>query len=157
MRWLRPRRRRTSPSGWEGTRSGRRILVEHGDEEVRDLLRRQLVEHGYRVATCAGPVDLGDHVECPVLSDQRCPAVDDADAIISGMDLTLAANRQLVAALAADEPHRPVIVDPRLRVADDPEAVRGDHHLYRTVVAPLVRRLHDVLWDSSTDARTPSS
>lgn len=130
------------------------MLVEHEDPRVRSLLERQLAEHGYRVATCAGPLGEGPPPRCPLLAGEHCTAVDEADAVISGLDLAHPANRQLATALA-DDPERPLVVTPNLRVDTSAGATFSDHTWHRTIVAPLVRRLHDLLWSPTGRSGSP--
>lgn len=131
------------------------MLVEHHDPAVRALLQHQLAEHGYRVATCAGPLAEGPPARCPLLEGDDCAVVDEADAIVNGLDLTHPANRRLVTALADADPDRPVVVTPHLHARPSSEASGSDHVRYRTVVAPLVRWLHDLLGAPTGRAAPP--
>jgi hypothetical protein len=122
------------------------VLVEHPDATVRDLLARGLAQHGYRTVTCPGPTaGLGP---CPLLADEPCPAVADADAVIYGLDGRDPDGRTVLDHLhQMHDRHRILhVIDPHVVLPAD---LVGSHHtLYRTVIAPLVRRLYDALASS---------
>lgn len=140
--WRGHRTRRVPPR-WETTARGRRVLVEHTDPRVREALALRLEEHGYRVLTCPGPDrDMG--VTCPVLRDATCPAVEEADAVISALDPTDPTSGALVEGIHRTRPHLPVLTGEDLHITTPPDQA-GSHRFYRTTVAPLVRRLYDAL------------
>lgn len=80
-----PRRSGVSspPPAWgpEGT-GKQRVLFEHQDGAVREVMARELSELGYEVRTCGGP---RDGIGCPVLQQQSCPAVEGADVVVTGL------------------------------------------------------------------------
>jgi len=55
-----------------------RLLVVHPDPLVLWDRAAALEHAGYEVETCPGPAS----TECPVLSDQACPLLDHADALL---------------------------------------------------------------------------
>lgn len=140
--WRRHRTRR-GPPGWEGVPPGRRVLVEHADSRMREILTRRLQDHGYRVVTCAGPGGTDPIAACPALRDATCPAVDGADAVIFALDPDDDTNHRVVDHISRTRPLLPVIADTALHVATPPDDRVGSHRFYRTTVAPLVRRLYD--------------
>lgn len=84
--WPRRRGGPSRPPEW-GTqvgpeRAGRRVLFEHADGAVREVMARELSQLGYDVLTCGGPRDA---VGCPVLQQQPCPAVEGADVVVTGL------------------------------------------------------------------------
>lgn len=111
---------------------------------MRDVLERRLAEHGYHVLTCAGPGDHEPATVCPVLRDEPCPAVVEADAVVCALERGHAANDAIVDRITRMHPTLPVIADADLRPTL-PKGEVGSHRFYRTTVAPLVRRLYDVM------------
>lgn len=141
--WRGHRTRRVPPR-WETDARGRRVLIEHRDPRVREVLALRLEEHGYRVLTCPGPDAEDAGVSCPVLCDATCPAVEEADAVISALDPTDPTSSALVEAIHRTHPHLPVLTGTDLHVTAPPDQP-GSHRFYRATVAPLVRRLYDAL------------
>lgn len=84
-----------------------RLLVVHPNPLVV-WDRASALEHaGYSVDTCPGPAS----TECPVLSDQACPLLDTADALIYDAKLGSPQDmRYLVAHLREDYADLPLIV-----------------------------------------------
>lgn len=137
--------RSRQPPRWNGTAPRGRVLLEHPDARVREVIQRSLEEHGYRVVACGGPESPDGAMVCPVLRQEPCPAVEGADAVIAGLDLDDPSNRLLVDRIVQSRPDRPMIVASDLRVTTSSGGEIGPHHLYRTTIAPLVRRLYDLL------------
>jgi len=143
-----PHRRQLWPPSWLDVTTGRgkaQVLVEHPDPAVRDLLARGLTQHGYRTVTCAGPGTDQPRALCPLLADEPCPAVSGADAVVFGLDQRDPDSRRVL-----DRLHEMHDSGRILRVIDPHPALRANlansqHTLYRTVIAPLVRRLYDAL------------
>lgn len=105
------RRRRGDHSGrppaWSTPRTHPRVLVEHPDGAVRDHLVTGLRDRGYDTLGCGGP---DAEQPCPLLVGLPCPAVDSADAIVTG--LTHRPEGRSIAALThALAPARPVVVE----------------------------------------------
>lgn len=107
VRW---RRRRTistvEPPRWSTPSTRRRVLLEHADVDVREPLAHALTERGYDVITCPGPH--GGRT-CPVLHGRPCYALDDADAVVTGLALTPTGRAIALQALRAAE--RPIVVE----------------------------------------------
>jgi hypothetical protein len=80
------RRHRSAPAGppgpWNPEGRGRKILIEHHDGAVRDVLGRNLEVLGFQVRTCGGP---DDPVACPLLEQGACAAVEGADVVVTGL------------------------------------------------------------------------
>lgn len=140
---------RSTPPRWEDELPGRRVLVEHRDPQVRAVLERVLEEHGYGVLTCAGPEGTQEPPGCPVLRDEACPAVAGADVVVSALDARHPWSDRVAEQIACVHPEVPVVVDHRLRASTAVDGA-GTHRFYRTTVAPLVRRLYDVLFLTGT-------
>jgi len=139
---LRPRlRRRLRPKRWSGVPLGERVLIEHPDDHVREILEGALRDHGYQVSVCPGP-PVGDSTpRCPVLLGQSCAAVESADVIVSGLDANDPQHRDIVTTIQAQRPELPVVADIPRRIP----RTATHHRVYRTTIAPLVRQLHDLL------------
>lgn len=143
-----PHRRQLWPPSWPHVRTGRsraRVLVEHPDLAVRELLARGLMQHGYRTVTCAGPRTGEPTATCPLLADESCPAVSGADVVVFGLDRRDPDNRRVLDRLHEMHDRRRILhmVDPHAVLPAD--LVHSHHTLNRTVIAPLVRRLYDAL------------
>ncbi len=102
---------RDVPAGDEDNRP--RVLFESADgaeaHAVCDLLDR----HGYRTMWCPGPGGRSAR-ECALSEAGRCPLVDEADAVVSALDVSNARCQEVLRRLddvAADTPV--VVVAPR--------------------------------------------
>lgn len=137
--------RRRRPPTWQASGPRGRVLVEHPDPRVREAVGQGLTEHGYHVLACGGPSAVDAVSDCPVLRGQRCPAIDGADAVVVDRRLDEAGQAALVDQITRLHPRRPVVVEADLRVDHPLGGQLGRHTIHRTVVAPLVRRLHDLL------------
>lgn len=100
-----------SPPQWLETENRRpRVLVEHPDPAAQDVLARDLRRRGYEALTCGGPRAAGDaRARCPLLLGERCPAVDGADVVVSGLPLSGSVERRIVQRLPGEG--RQVIVE----------------------------------------------
>lgn len=137
-------RDRRRPPEWDGDGPRGRVLLEHPDPRVRELVAQRLGDHGYRVLTCAGPGRHGrDLLDCPLHQEASCPGLDGADAVIVALDLDAHAAQTHIDTVLASVPGRPVIVEPASRL--DAVKVAQPHRVYRTTIAPLVRQLHELL------------
>jgi hypothetical protein len=122
----------TWPSGREEAHS--RVLVEHPDPAAQHAVAVGLRRRGYEVVTCGGPLASGmTETACPLLRDERCPAVDGADVVVSGLSLAIDAERAIIRRIAADPCAGRLLVDTTPdKVADHLGAVGVDGY-----VAPL--------------------
>lgn len=85
-----------------------RVLIEGPDTAWFEEFT-QYRAHGYEVAVCTGPGPTGDG--CTLLTEGCCPLADEADVVLSALDLEHPACRQLVDDMARNHPERPLIVD----------------------------------------------
>jgi hypothetical protein len=136
------------PPTWHHATTGRgtaRVLVEHPDPAMRELLARGLTQHGYRTITCAGPRTADARALCPLLADEACPAVSGADAVVFGLDARDPDSRRVLDRLHEMHDGRRIlhVIDPHPALQAD--FTNSQHTLNRTVIAPLVRRLYDAL------------
>ncbi len=131
MSWFdrRPEPVRRPVPEWPDAQVGTRVLVEHPDPTVRDVLERGLAARGIEVLTCAGPGPDGpDATSCPLLHQQRCPAVEGADVIASGLPLTRHVTRMILRHIA--EGGHPLIVEAPSQVLDERGAGITDLRLF---------------------------
>jgi hypothetical protein len=71
--------------GWgDETHDGPRVLFESPDGAEAHAAWALLRRHGYGTMWCSGPQ--GD-AECSLVADGHCPLVDEADAVVSALDL----------------------------------------------------------------------
>lgn len=147
MGWRRPTPERTERSEaptWAGEPVRTRILVEHPDPTVRDVLQRDLVAEGYEVLACGGPRPEDDRAaSCPLLRQQPCPAVTGADVVVSGLSLTDHVSRIVLRRITRNS-RPPLILAARAHDIDAHADGITPHHLF-PVDAREVSRLVDDL------------
>jgi hypothetical protein len=140
MRWRRHRTIATvEPPRWSTPSTRRRVLLEHADVDVREPLAHALTERGYDVVTCPGPH--GGRT-CPVLHDRPCYALDDADAVVTGLALT--PSGRAIAMQALHDAERPLVVEgtPTMLAEADPAlAAAAIYPLTAETVDDRLRRL----------------
>jgi hypothetical protein len=109
MRWRRRRNElmTVEPPRWSTPQLRPRILIEHVDLDVREPLANALDERGYDVVTCPGP---RGGMTCPVLHGRPCYALDDTDAVITGLAYT-AEGRAIAAHVARTRPGLPLLIE----------------------------------------------
>lgn len=105
------------PPGWTTPWRGPRVLVEHVDDGVREELTTGLLDREYDVIGCAGPRDASSRGasparrrSCPLVEGQACPAVDDADAIVTGL-LDTETGRQIAKEAQRQRPNALLILE----------------------------------------------
>jgi hypothetical protein len=131
-----PRRTRDDPPRWSSTRSLPRVLVEHGDPDVREALVAQLRDRGYDALACAGP----DADGCPILHDEPCPALATTDAVVTGLART-EAGRALAEATLRLHPGRPLLVEGTPYMLRDASFELRAHGVYPLRIQRIVRAL----------------
>jgi hypothetical protein len=129
-------RTRDDPPRWTSARSARRVLVEHGDADVREALVAQLRDRGYDALGCAGPDDDG----CPILHDEPCPALAATDAVVTGLART-EVGRELTEATLRLHPGRPLLVEGTPYMLRDAGDELRAHGMYPLRAQHVVRRL----------------
>jgi hypothetical protein len=107
----------------------------------RGILERRLKASGYDALSCAGPVDETNKVSCPLLRQEPCPAVDGADAIVSGLDFRRDANRLVAARIAKARPDCPLLLDTPDHITDEWAASFPFERVHRMTAPTLIRRL----------------
>jgi hypothetical protein len=103
------------PPSWSTAWRGERVLVEHADPEVREELLSDLRARGYDPIGCGGPA-AREH--CPVLSQEPCPAVQQADAVVTGL-VDDRPGRMIARAMLDLAPGRPLLVTGAYEVTAD--------------------------------------
>lgn len=113
------------PPRWRGPATGRRVLIEEPDPELRLELARTLEEAGFRTAECEGPGGDGGG-RCPLVEGPGCHAAEEAEAVlqvpVSG-ELSMGAVRRAIREHAPDLPI--AVMVPAPVAADDPDLVAG--------------------------------
>jgi len=100
-----------------GSDASPRVLIESADGAEAHATWRLLQRHGYRTMWCPGPRQASAR-ECPLSGAGRCALVDEADAVVSALDLRDEACARVVRdldAVAGDK--RVVVVAPVDQVA----------------------------------------
>ena len=123
MFWRRsPRTAPSPPPSWSTVWRGERVLVEHADPDIREQLLSTLRARGYDPIGCGGPAER-DH--CPVLSQEPCPAVQQADAVVTGL-VDERAGRMIARTMLDLAPGRPLLVvtSPEVAATLDPDLQR---------------------------------
>src|SRR4051794_13145754 len=93
--------RTIEPPIWRASRGRARVLVENPDGADVWAHTEALQAAGYDVASCFGPSTHAD-VVCPLVSEGRCAAVEEADAVIS--TTSLGGEGEVIAALSRRHP-----------------------------------------------------
>jgi hypothetical protein len=143
---FRSNRSRELPAGaprWPARGTGTtRVLFEHPDDHVREIISDKLQERGYEVLTCSGPGTPGSgQLSCPLLQQERCPAVSGADVIVSGLPLREPIARLILRRTKRDARGRPVIVVASQREADAHGNGLIDHRVSPLTVSELTEAL----------------
>jgi hypothetical protein len=115
MFWRRSHTTLAPPPSWSTVWRGTRVLVEHADPVVREELVDDLRARGYDPIGCGGPADRG---QCPVLSQEPCPAVQQADAVVTGL-VDDRPGRMIARTMLDLAPGRPLLL------AGSPEVIAG--------------------------------
>ena len=102
----RPRTTPPPPPSWSTVWRAARVLVEHADPEVRAELVADLRARGYDPIGCGGPTERD---QCPVLSQEPCPAVQQADAVVTGL-VDDRPGRMMARTMLDLAPERPLLV-----------------------------------------------
>lgn len=134
------------PPSWpDEPATGRRVLVEHPDPSVRTILQRDLTERGYDVLTCGGPRPVGEpHAPCPLLRQAPCPAVEDADVVVSGLSLTEHISRMTLRRIARRGTPPLVLMAPAA-VVDEHGDEMTPHHVFPVSGAAVARAIDEVV------------
>lgn len=137
---------RIAPPRWpdvDGS-EGTRVLVEHRDPVVRDILQRELHDRGYQVLTCAGPrPDTDGAVSCPLLHQEHCPAVDGAGIIVNGLGLQDAKARMILRRARTQHPDLPVVVQAPDGIIEE-HGDLADAHLYPMDIDQVARLIDEL-------------
>jgi hypothetical protein len=139
---MRRRRRRrgtttVEPPRWSTPRVRPRLLLEHADVDVREPLADALTGRGYDVVTCAGP---DQRLTCPVLAGRPCYALDDADAVVTGLAFD-DHGRAIVEHVVRTRPELPLVIEGTAAMLPDLDPTLLDRAVHPltadTVVAAL--------------------
>ena len=85
------------------------VLFESPDGAEAHAAWKLLRRNGYRMTWCPGPQG-GFSPECALSATGHCPLVDEADAVVSALDLRDPLCEKVVRALDAQAPDTPVVV-----------------------------------------------
>ena len=124
-----------------------RLLVVHPNPLVV-MDRAMALEHaGYTVETCHGPAD----TDCPILTDQACPLLDRADALI--YDAALGSEQEMQ--LLIDHLRQTYVDLPLIVLGGDEAAVWGEpegpHRVWRMPSVGSVGQLAELIEDALTE------
>lgn len=137
---IRRRISRVFAPAWGPERAGTRVLLEHPDGAVRTVLQGRLAELGYDVLTCAGPE--GD-VGCPLLRQQPCPAVDEADVVVTGLVNGLV-GRMITRRIRRRRPEVLVVAEATEHLARQHEVLADVHLVHPVCSRELLRTLQEL-------------
>jgi hypothetical protein len=87
-----------------------RVLVEAADGAEGFARVRLLESHGYDAMWCPGPTP-GHSEECPLVTGDGCPLVDEADVVVTSLDLKGSEAREVLSTMARTRPEVPVVVE----------------------------------------------
>jgi hypothetical protein len=136
MSWRFSRRRlgRDHARSWDGEAGeGPRVLLESPDGAEAHAVWRILHRHGYETMWCPGP---RRDAECTLVETGRCHLVDEADVVLSALDLNEPFCQAVVRSLDTDAASRTPVVVVAPRAA---EAQWVDELSSSTVVAGPLR------------------
>lgn len=97
----------TEEPRWSTARVRPRVLVEHADGAVGDHLVAGLRQRGYDALGCEGP---DEQTPCPLLQGRPCAAVEQADAVVTGL-VDEATGRAIATAIHSSHPDRPLLME----------------------------------------------
>ena len=131
--------------GWDdGAASGSdldaapRVLIESADGAEAHAAWRLLQRHGYRTMWCPGPRRAPGR-QCPLSGTGHCTLVEEADAVVSALDLRDEACARVVHDLDAVAGDRPVVVvAPVEQVAGLAQELRSVRVVPGPLSAPVV-------------------
>ena len=86
-----------------------RVVVEAPTSPWHWLVKEAQSLTAFDVQFCSGPAGRSDH-QCPLVAGSRCPLVEQADVVITGLGLDDPQTREIVAALRAEFPATPLVV-----------------------------------------------
>lgn len=109
----------------------RRVLIESRRTAAAEAQAVALERLGLRALVCTGPTPDGG--ACPLLVDEPCPVLDEADAIVYDLDLRCEDDRAVLWSLVTDPAGLPVITErSRSEVQQHPDELS-----HCTVVVPF--------------------
>lgn len=121
-----------------------RIVLENADGAERFIESRILTEAGYDVVGCAGPDELQDH-HCPVVEGGDCPAMLQADAVVTSFRVERPEGAAIVRSVRQRYPGLPVIVEaPPAAEERAGDVLDGCHVLFPLTEKRLLAKLDTV-------------
>lgn len=125
-----------------------RVIVESRDFPRAEAQAAALLSAGMDPVVCTGPT--ADGGGCPLLTDEPCPVVIGADAVVFDLDLERAEDRDVLRSLVVERPGLPIITEQDVGQARRHADVLGGC----TVVLPFsARRTAEAVVAALTDAR----
>jgi DNA-binding NtrC family response regulator len=121
-----------------------RVVIEHTDDAARFVEERVLRDAGYEVVGCGGPGELPG-AACPVTLGGDCPAVAEADIVVTSFRVESRAGAEILRALRRRYPEVPLVVEaPPAAVQRYPEELEGCYVIYPLTAERLVAALAEV-------------
>ncbi|HSK23180.1 MAG TPA: hypothetical protein VK906_08395 [Egicoccus sp.] len=122
-----------------------RVVVEERDPSLRRLAGDHLRRSGFEVASCGGPEQLSRR-RCPLEEGGRCPAIVDADVVVSSLRSDTPRHVAVVGALRRRYPGTPLlIVAPPLIAHRHRRLLEGCHVVPRYGRSELARAIDSLL------------
>jgi hypothetical protein len=121
-----------------------RVVVEIPDAGDRWVASELLTAAGYEVVSCGGPSDL--HRACPIELGEGCPAIADADVVVSSLRADVARHGGILAGLRARYPETPLIVEaPAMVATAHADVLEGCEVVFPFTAETLRTRIDEVL------------
>jgi hypothetical protein len=121
-----------------------RVVVEIPDPGDRWVASKLLTEAGYEVVSCGGPSDLDQR--CPIELGEGCPAIADADVVVSSLRADVVRHGGILAGVRARYPDTPLIVEaPAMVAAAHPDVLAGCEVVFPFTAETLRTRIDAVL------------
>lgn len=124
----------SGPPGWEAGTGRGRVLIEHPDAATRQRLETGLRARGYDTLACPGP---GQRDGCPLLGQTICPAVAQADVVVTGL-ADDGPGRVVATTIHYHYPDRPLLIEGGAEVRRNLDPALHDHLVERLEIDDIV-------------------
>jgi hypothetical protein len=119
-----------------------RVVIEDADGAGRWAAERCLKGVGYAVVSCGGP-DLLARRRCPLEEDVDCPAIADADVVVSTLRLGDRRERAVIAGIRARYPDTPLVIQATPMAAHRHRDLLAGCHVLTTFTGTALRHAVD--------------